>query len=229
MIYTFLLTLFGLVYTSKEQYLETHLSEHFKERRREEESDKDKGICLDCLDKELRFAKLEAQVKALTTQVAVLQNENIKTQAELAVTLDALKSMKGACGSTWTMRRTEIIFENLEKLMLHQSTPTYIEPLPLPLPDNTRAIIIQVYCMFWNSGGHAYLDVDIHQKGNEEGGVASVQNTHFDIYANTINYEVFVPWDSSISNEVVFDVTRSYQTGGSNNWYRLRIVGYVMA
>jgi len=229
MISTLLLLWVCLVYASPERYLETNSTERLQERRREDKIDKDKGIFIDCWDKELRFAKLEALVKALTTQVADLQKENIQTQAELAAIKEVLKLTKGASPATWTMKRTEIIFDNLEKIVLHQQTPTYIESLPLPMPYNTRAVIIQVYCNFWNGNGHAYLNVNINQKGNEEAGVTSVENKHYNVYANTFFYEVFVPWDSSISNELVFDVTKSFQTGGGNNWYRLRVVGYVTA
>ena len=93
--------------------------------------------------------------------------------------------------------------------------------MPVPLPNNTRAIIVQVYYNFWNQDGHAYLDVDIQQEGNKDGGVASVENTHYRVYANTFYYEVMVPWDSYISDKIQFTVKRSYLSGGSDNWYRL--------
>ena len=140
------------------------------------------------------------------------------------------KSALNECSSSsgWTLQRTQIVFPNLEKLALHQSTPTYVETLPTPLPNNTRAVIVQVFCNFWNEGGHAYLNVDIQQEGNEAGGVASVENTHFKVYANTFYYEIMVPWDGTLANKLKFVVKSSYQTGGSDNWYRLRVVGYIM-
>jgi len=209
--------------------IELESTEYLVERRRTLNDDKDEEVCLDCLDDEIRFAKLEAAVEALTQQVSALQNENIQTKAKLAVTYEAFKSLKGASRSSWTLKRTKVLFHNLEKITLHQKTMTYIETLPLPLPDNTRAVMISFFCNFWNGDGHAYLDVDIHQKGNEEGGVATIENTHYRVYANTFYYEIFVPWDNSISDKIVFDVTRSYHTGGDKNWYRLRLVGYVVA
>ena len=180
-------------------------------------------------DEELRIAQLEAAVESLERQVSDLMGTSIRQRSEIYLLRSKTETALALSNSTWTLRRTEIIFANLEKLTLHQVTPTYVEDLPLPLPHNTRALVVQIFCNFWNSDGHAYLDVDISQEGNEEGGVASVENTHFQVYANTFNYEVFVPWDSAISNELRFEVKRSYQTGGENNWYRLRVVGYVLA
>ena len=130
---------------------------------------------------------------------------------------------------TWTLKRTKIIFPNLEKLQLSRVTPTYVEEIPGPLPDNTRAVIVSVYSYNGNLDGYAHLDVDISQEGNEEGGVASVENRHYNVFGNTFYYEVFVPWDSTISNELRFEVKYSYQHGGVYSWYRLSVVGYVLA
>ncbi len=111
---------------------------------------------------------------------------------------------------------------------MHQTTPTYTQKLPIVLPQNTRAIIISVYCEFWNSDGHAYLNYITHQKGNDNAtGKAEGYNRHYKAYANTWLYEQMIPWNSTLSNELIFKVTSSYLTGGSNNWYRVRLVGYI--
>ena len=179
---------------------------------------------------EERLSKLESLVDNLQRQVADLTAAKVQTEAELKITQEMVKSAlkDRSSSSSWTLKRTQILFPNLEKLSLHQSTPTYVETLPTPLPDNTRALIVQVFCNFQNKDGHAYLNVDIQQEGNEAGGVASVENTHFRVYANTFYYEVMVPWDGTLDNKLKFVVKSSYQTGGDKNWYRLRVVGYIM-
>ena len=182
-----------------------------------------------CWDDQLKIAKLESMMEHLNNQVDRLTTQQIQLQAELKTTQELAKCTSKKCRGSWTLKRTEIAFPNLEKLALHQTTPTYVETMPVPLPNNTRAIIVQVFCNFWNGDGHAYLDVDIQQEGNEDGGVASVENTHYRVYANTFYYEVMVPWDSYISDRIQFTVKRSYLDGGIDNWYRLRVVGYILA
>ena len=189
----------------------------------------DCGSSTSCWDDDLRLAKLEALVEHLQRQVSDLTAAKVETEAELKITQDMAKTAVAGCSNKWTLKRTEIVFPNLEKLALHQQTPTYIETMPTPLPNNTRAVIVQVFCNFWNSDGHAYLNVDIHQEGNEDGGVASVENTHYRVYANTFYYEVMVPWNGDLPDKLKFEVKRSYQTGGDRNWYRLRVVGYILA
>ncbi|CAB4015337.1 Hypothetical predicted protein, partial [Paramuricea clavata] len=120
------------------------------------------------------------------------------------------------------------ILNQLEKIQLHQVTPTYTQNLPIILPKNTRAILISVYCNFWNSKGHAYLNYITYQKGNDNAAAkAEGYNTHFNVYANTFLYEQMIPWNTTLSNELIFRVTRSYLSGGINNWYRVRLVGYI--
>ena len=111
----------------------------------------------------------------------------------------------------------------------HQSKPTYTQKIRIVLPKNTRAILISIYCNFWNSNGHAYLNYVTYQKGNDNTAAAKAEgyNTHYNIYANTFLYEQMIPWNSSLPNELVFKVTKSYIDGGSSNWYRVRLVGYI--
>ena len=189
----------------------------------------DCGASTACWDDDLRLAKLESLVSHLQREVADLTAAKVQTEAELKITQDMAKSSLSECSSAWNLKRTQIVFPNLEKLALHQTTPTYVETMPTPLPNNTRAVIVQVFCNFWNSGGHAYLNVDIQQEDNEEGGVASVENRHYSVYANTFYYEVMVPWDGTLPDKLKFVVKSSYQTGGADNWYRLRVVGYITA
>ena len=120
------------------------------------------------------------------------------------------------------------ILNQLEKIQLHQATPTYTQKLPIVLPQHTRAILISVYCNFWNQNGHAYLNYATHQKGNDNAAAkADGYNTHYNVYANTWLYEQMIPWNTTLPNELIFKVTQSYLTGGSNNWYRIRLVGYI--
>jgi len=184
------------------------------------------GECKNWND-ELRFSKLEAAVEHLTTKVSALEVKGRETEAELNV----MRKMLKASNTGWSLKRTELIFPQLYKLKLHQVQPTYIAKLPLtPLPSNTKAVIISVFCNFGNGGNsHAYLHGYIQQKGNKDGGRVKFQHTHYAVYANTFSNEVLVPWDSSVSNEVEVQVTSSYHTGGANNWYRITMVGYITA
>ena len=176
-----------------------------------------------------KAGKLKSMIKQLNDKVDQLTTQQVQLQEELKATQESAKCTSEQYRSSWTLKRTKITFPDLEKLSLHQETPTYVETLPVPLPNNTRAIIVQVFCNFRNEDGHAYLNVDMQQDGNEEGGIVSVENTHFRVYANTFYYEVMVPWDNSISDRIRFAVTNSYTTEGPNNWYRLRVVGYILA
>ena len=67
------------------------------------------------------------------------------------------------------------------------------------------------------------------QEGSGEEGAALSENTHYSVYANTFYNEVFVPWNATLPNKLQATVKSSYKTGDANNWYRIRIVGYVLA
>ena len=128
----------------------------------------------------------------------------------------------------WKLHRANEVLNQLEKLQIHQSTPTYNQKLPVILPKGTQAILISIYCNFWNVKGHAYLNYEAYQKGNDkpEGKVYGY-NTHFNVYANTFLYEQMIPWSNSLPNDKIFKVTSSYLSCGDKNWYRVRMVGYV--
>ena len=123
------------------------------------------------------------------------------------------------------------MFPNLEKMQLSGVTPTYIEPLPAPLPRNTKAVIVEVFCYFDNSAvnSHNYLYADIQQDGSGPEGQVKTVNKRVNIYANDFVDEMMIPWDSSLPNSLKVAVTNSYITGGNLNWYRIRIVGYITA
>ena len=182
-------------------------------------------------DNEVRIAKLESLVNRLNGQVADLTASQVELEAGLKAAEQMVKCtiQQVMDSKPWTLKRTQIIFPNLEKLALEGVTPTYVETLPVPLPNNTRALIVQVYCLFNNQAGHAYLYGEIKQEGNEEGGGTKIENKHYAVYANSFYNEVMVPWDSSISNKIQLKVTSSHQTGGPDNWYRVRVVGYILA
>ena len=177
----------------------------------------------------MRISKLEATVKELSKNLQETKSAARQANAELKATQNTMKDCFSCGKKKWTLKRVELLFPQLARLALHQKTPTYTEKLPTPLPSNTRAVIISIFCNFWNTGGHAYLNLEINQKGNDAGGKAKLTNTHYKVYANTFYYEIMLPWDSSISDEIVFKVTSSYQTGGNNNWYQVKLVGYITA
>ncbi|XP_046850232.1 cubilin homolog [Xenia sp. Carnegie-2017] len=164
------------------------------------------------------------KVKYLTEE-RFLQLENSVNQ--LSLKLKQTESQRNNRG-LWTLRRTNEILNQLEKIQLHGATPTYTQAIPIVLPQNTRAIIISVFCNFWNSKGHAYLNYVTHQKGNDDSSAkAEGYNTHYNVYANTFLYEQMIPWNTTLPNDLIFKVTSSAHTGGANNWYRVRLVGYV--
>merc|ERR1719290_958155 len=175
-------------------------------------------------DTELRIAQLEALVKHLQDQISELTTARVGNEAEAKVTRAMARSAQRSCDSNWTLKRTEIVFANLEKIQLSQQQQVYTETLPVALPNNTRAVIVQVYCLVNNANpSHAYLYGAVHQEGNAEQGTAKLENKHFNVYANSFNYEVMVPWDAKHSNKLVVDVTSSYNSGeypeqGNVNW-----------
>jgi hypothetical protein len=129
----------------------------------------------------------------------------------------------------WSMKRVDADLDKLTKIQLHTQTPTYIQQMPISLPTNTKAILISVFTNFWNRNGHVYLNFKTYQQGNERSGSVAVNNQHFNIYANTFYYELMLPWDTSLPNELVFVVKSSYKTGGNDNWYKITLVGYITA
>ena len=131
--------------------------------------------------------------------------------------------------TTWKLTRTEIILPKLKKIQLSESNPTIVEAIPLPFPQSTKAIIVSVFCDFGNDVkiSHAYLLGEIRQKGSSNSGMVKIDNRHFSVYANTWYNELHVPWDNNLPNELELKVTGSYNTGGSNNWYDIKVVGFV--
>ena len=184
-------------------------------------------------NQEHRFTKLETAVASLQAENLKLRQSSEVVKAELAATRNVFHNcISSMANKTWELRRTNYVFPQLAKVQLHTKTLTYTEALPVELvPSGTKALIISVFCNFWNTGGHAYLDLGIHQKGNEAAGIANAQNTHYSVYANNFYYEIMVPWSGKHSNQVVFKVSNTYNTGsnaGKNlNWYQVKMVGYI--
>ena len=180
-------------------------------------------------ENEFNINILKSTVDSLMNQIAELRTSGIETKAELEATKKLLKKSISQTIPTWTMKRIELILPKMNKLQLHQTKPLIVEKLPLPFPINTKALIVSVFCNFGNGKGHAYLGGEIQQKGNTEAGAVKIFNQHFNVYANTWSYEVFVPWNTALSNELQLKVQLSYLTGGNENWYALTVVGYIMA
>lgn len=161
---------------------------------------------------ETRFTALEKKVHYLESRLG-----------------KAEKLIVEASRSKFRLVRVSAVFPSFQKFLLHDVKPTYINRLPIAPPKYTKAVIISVFCFFWNRSGHAYLNFRAFQKGNEKAGKLSTDNTHFNVYANTWYYEYFVPWDTALSDEMVFEVTRTYFSGGPHNWYQIKLVGFIEA
>ena len=177
-----------------------------------------------------RFMVLEEKVRTLVKKLNETQTILKHSERELEGQRKLLENVPAQHNGTgWTLVRVNKIFNQLEKFNLHRKTPTYIQKMPISFPKNTKAILISIYLNFWNTGGHAYMDFVTYQDGNERLGKVAVVNTHYNIYANTFYYELMLPWDTKLPNQIVFKITNSYNTGGPNNWYRVRLVGYITA
>ncbi|XP_028390988.1 uncharacterized protein LOC114515867 [Dendronephthya gigantea] len=162
---------------------------------------------------EKRFVKLEETIQQLTTRLQ---------QSE--------QQIKNLQSRSWQLYRANEILNQLEKLQLSGQTPTYTQKLPILLPKNTKAILISIFCKFGNGNGHAYLNYVTYQKDNDNAAAkAEGYNTHYNVYANTFLYEQMIPWNTTLPNELIFRVTYSTLTGGNYNWYRVRLVGYVIS
>lgn len=170
--------------------------------------------------REERFLNLEKNLAQLAAKL-------VRAETQLNSQKKQIANLQTGQGK-WTLHRANEVLNQLEKIELAGPKPTYTQKLPVVLPKATRAILISVYCNFWNNNGHAYLNYEAYQKGNNKAeGKVYGYNTHYNVYANTFYYEQTIPWSSNLSNEIVFKVTHSYRTGGANNWYRVRLVGYV--
>ncbi len=177
---------------------------------------------------ENRLTKLETAVKELQNENLRLKQSNMDVKAELAATRNVFKDCVSLYNRTWALKRVNYVVPSLAKVQLHQKTAVYTEKIPQSLLNkNTKAVIVSVFCNFWNTGGHAYMNLDFNQKGNEDSGSAHAPNTHYAVSANTFYYEIMIPWDSKFGNEVVFKVSHTYNTGGSDNWYQVKVVGTV--
>lgn len=170
--------------------------------------------------KEDMLLDLKKELVQLTAKLA-------RTDKELNNQKKQIESLQNA-SETWQLHRENKILNKLEKFKRHQSRPTYYQKLPIALPKGTRAILISIFYHFRNRNGHADLYYEAYQKGNNkpEGKVYG-HNLHYNVYENTFYYEQMVPWSNDLPNELVFKVTYSYSTGGSSNWYRVRLVGYI--
>jgi hypothetical protein len=72
------------------------------------------------------------------------------------------------------------------------------------------------------------LNYVTNKKGNDNADAKTEgYSTHYNVYGNTFLYEQMIPWNSTLSNELIFKVTHSYRTGDSKNWFRVGFVGYI--
>ncbi|XP_046850227.1 cubilin homolog [Xenia sp. Carnegie-2017] len=172
---------------------------------------------------EERLLQLENSVKQLSSKLE-------QTEKELESQKSQLETLKRNDRGTWRLRRTNEILNQLEKLRLHLAKPTYTQKIPIMFPQNTRAIIISVYCHYGNHKGAADLYYVTHQKGNDDSsGKVEGYNLHYNVHGNTFLYEQMIPWNNTLANELVFKVTYSrYESRNPHSWYRVRLVGYVI-
>ena len=85
------------------------------------------------------------------------------------------------------------------------------------LPSNTRAILVSVTCDQWKEAFGANMSLRMKQKGQKSTG-----ETVLSAPMNDFFYEVMVPWDGQLANEVNLVVA-----GSSKNIYTLNITGYI--
>ncbi|XP_046850228.1 uncharacterized protein LOC124443754 [Xenia sp. Carnegie-2017] len=169
------------------------------------------------------------KVKYLTEK-RLLQLENSLTQlsSKLKQTEKEVETLKQKDRGTWRLHRTNEILNQLEKLQLNNAQRTYTQKIPIILPSKTRAIIISVYCYYWNKNGDTFMDYVTHQKGNDDRSArAEGNNRHNNVHGNAFTYEQMIPWNTTLPNELIFKVTYSLNKGGVYSWYRIRLVGYV--
>ncbi|WP_374078694.1 beta strand repeat-containing protein [Bdellovibrio bacteriovorus] len=114
-------------------------------------------------------------------------------------------------------------------ITLHGVTPTYTINAPVTLPEDTRAVIIGVQ---YNHGSsaintHGYLAFDAYQVGTTESDYkASYVKQGFNDYANTEIVEIIVPWRPALTDQMVIQVTYSYNTDTLNQ-YNIYYRGYI--
>ncbi len=176
---------------------------------------------------------LNIKVNQLEAKNTKLEDTNLNIKAELLATRNSLMQ----CHS-FEFKRIDYVFPSLARVQLNllHKTVTYTEKIPSSvLPNNVRAVMISVYCNFFNHdlGSHAVMHLTFNQKGNENAGTANLINYHVDVPSNTFYYEVMLPWNADISNEVVFKLTYTHSFGTNHgtkkneNWYRVKMVGFI--
>ncbi|XP_028391448.1 uncharacterized protein LOC114516225 [Dendronephthya gigantea] len=170
---------------------------------------------------EERLLEIEKTLQQVTTRLEESEQQ-VKSQDAL------IKNLQSRPTGTWQFHRVNEILNQLEQIQISRQAPTYSQRVPIALPKDTKAILISIFCHFYNHQGHAYLNYLAYQRDNDNaGGKAEGYNTHYDVHANTFYYEQMIPWNTALPNELVFRVTYSYLTGGRRNWYRVRLVGYI--
>ncbi|XP_028390992.1 uncharacterized protein LOC114515871 [Dendronephthya gigantea] len=130
---------------------------------------------------------------------------------------------------SWQLYRANEVLNKLEKIdQSHQQPATYTQTIPITLPNNTRAIIISIFCNYQNHNGDAALFYVTYQKGNDNATAkAEGKERHWNVHANAFVYEQMIPWNPTLPNELIFKVIWSKFRGGIYNWYRVRLVGYI--
>jgi len=131
--------------------------------------------------------------------------------------------------------RTKIILPLLQRIQLHQATPTIEQDVPPNvIPSNAVMLLVSVYLFHGNHpSGHAYLCFDIHQaQSNTATSKASVKNYSFAHYFNSHYYEILLPWNSQLPHKLVVAIKETYNTGcyqnqGNQNFYDINIDGYM--
>lgn len=112
-------------------------------------------------------------------------------------------------------------------ITISNTTPTWTYTLSsyFTMPADVVSVILRVRYVHSGSTNHGYLEFNSYQSGYSSN-YATYQASHYDWYYNTTNEFIFVPWQTSATNDLILAVTSSYNSSGSNT-YNIYVDGIV--
>lgn len=130
-------------------------------------------------------------------------------------------------------KNSSITFDYTKKATLNTgitisgSTPVWTYTLSnyFTMPADVVSVILRVTYLHGGSTNHGYLSFNSYQSGYSSN-YATYQASHYDWYYNTTNEFIFVPWQTSATNDLILAVTSSYNSSGSN-YYNIYVDGIV--
>lgn len=120
---------------------------------------------------------------------------------------------------------SSLVFDSTKKATLQTgitisgSTPTWTYPLSnyFTMPSDVVAVVVRVAYVHGGAANHGYLEFNNYQSGYSTN-YATYRSSHYGWYYNTTNEFIFVPWNTSANNDLLFQVVSSYNTSGSNSY-----------